>query len=155
MNKKYQAVAAVAIAYRVYVVALVEMESPLHADTLTAQQLPKHQLTSMAWHCKQHTVWADASMLMFYFSTLVICSIEKAVFQLTSAGGKMWNIFILEHIPVTQQLSQAPQARPTDDGYFRTLLCVGQQPVCCLLILFITVSAGKNIDKCNLNTAVI
>lgn len=30
--------------YRVYVVALVEVEPSLHADTLAALQLPKHQL---------------------------------------------------------------------------------------------------------------
>lgn len=42
------------VAYRVYVVALVEVESPLHADTLTALQLPEHQLTGMALHCTAH-----------------------------------------------------------------------------------------------------
>lgn len=41
-------------AYRVYVVAFIEVESPLHTDALTAPQLPEHQLPSMAWHCSDH-----------------------------------------------------------------------------------------------------
>lgn len=41
-------------AYRLYVVTLVEMESPLHTDTLAAIQLAKHQLPCMALHCTAH-----------------------------------------------------------------------------------------------------
>lgn len=41
-------------AYRVYVVTLVEVESPLHADAVTALQAPEHQLPGMARHCTAH-----------------------------------------------------------------------------------------------------
>lgn len=96
-------------------------------------------------------VWAAASMLMCGFQTIIIGFRCKAVHQrqLTSANGKMWNIFIREHSLVTQQVSQTPQAWTTDDGHFRTLLRLGQQPVCCLLILVINVSEsnGNNIDS--------
>lgn len=37
-------------AYRVYVIALIEVEPPLHTDTLNALQPAKHQPTSMALH---------------------------------------------------------------------------------------------------------
>lgn len=49
-----------------YVVALVEVKSPLHTDALSATQLPKHQLTSMTWHwtVHTHTTWTPANMLM-------------------------------------------------------------------------------------------
>ena len=38
-----------------YVVTLVEVEPPLHADTLAAMQLPEHQLTGVPLHCTAHT----------------------------------------------------------------------------------------------------
>ena len=37
--------------YSIHVVALIEVESSLHADTLLAFQLSEHQLTNMALHC--------------------------------------------------------------------------------------------------------
>ena len=64
--------------------------------------------------------------------------------QRTSAGGEMWNILILEHIFVFQQVCQTAQAWTTDDGYFGTLLRVGQQPIRCLLVLIITVTDKMN-----------
>lgn len=37
--------------YRVYAVALVEVEASFHADAFAALQLPKHQLTCVALNC--------------------------------------------------------------------------------------------------------
>lgn len=138
-----------------YVVTLVEVESPLHADTLAATQLPEHQLTGMPLHCTAQTKFEQLIVCLYSFRTLAVSFRLQAIYQrgLASADGKTWNILILELSPVLQQVSQTAEAWTTDDGDFRALLCVGKQPVCCLLILVVSVaeSNGGKKDSCEIS----
>lgn len=68
--------------YRLYVVALVEVEASLHTHDLLTLQPPEHQLTSMTWYCTEHTQYtavtgrsnmsADTEVLVLIFVPVVV-----------------------------------------------------------------------------------
>lgn len=63
----------------------------------------------------------------------------------TCAVGEAWDVLVGKHSLVVQQVSQAAQARATDDGYFRPLLSLGQQPISCFPVILIFVTEERNI----------